>query len=202
MQEPYVVIDDFLSESEYRIVKEKVDNSDYRFQECISGTSTDNNPLLDCGWYKHWFRDNTDKEPFMTQIIGHNLSRYFNIQELLRIRLGLFTPIGTDEPMVHGPHIDYPFPHWTALLYTCTEEDAGHTYLWDHYHDPYVYPSDVGYVSTKPEELSLDKAVKVAPRDNRVIFFRGNMFHASSTPVSIVKRTAININFIGYPKNV
>lgn len=209
---PFKVVDNFLSDSEYSVVKEAVEEAEYIFVPRVSGMRLEGDedsgkdPLTDTGFACSFYNQKEDgshfdRHPYITQLFGRNLTRYFDLEELLRIRLGLFTPTGT-EPIVHDPHVDYRFAHWTALFYTCTEHGGGETYLWNHYFDNFTYANERDYVRSRPDELTLDKAIKVEPRENRVILFRGDMFHASSTPRKILKRTAININFVGWPKHV
>ena len=43
---------------------------------------------------------------------------------------------------------------------------------------------------------------KIEAKENRVLFFKGNVFHSSSSPKTIFKRIAVNINFMGFPRKV
>lgn len=126
------------------------------------------------------------------------IKKYFNVEKLLRIRAGLILPKETE--LLHGPHIDYDEPHHTALFYFCREKGSGYTYLYDERVDPYIYKNGGVQALKKHKEMKIVE--KVEPEENRVVFFRGDVYHTSSTPKSIFKRIAVNVNFKGFPKEV
>lgn len=207
---PFVVVENYFSPTEYALIKRRVDNSELTFTPHISGINKESLDILnDTGFACNWFKDVkhlgdeqfVNKHPVITELIHTKIEQHFKISKMLRVRLGTFIPSGA-EHQIHDPHIDYFCPHYVGLLYTCTEKDAGHTYLWDEYYDPFVYATAEEQMNVLGDRLSPDKAIKVSPKENTMIFFRGDMFHASSKPQSIVRRTAININFEGWPRDV
>lgn len=200
---PFVVIDDYFSPTEYALIKRRVETSELTFVPHVSGVSTESKDILhDSGFASQWYcpEDKRNEYPFITELLHTKINQDFDVKNLMRIRLGVFIPSGSDL-QVHDPHIDSRIPHYTGLLYTCTEVGAGHTHLWNEFYDPYLYTSIEENIAELGDKLSLDKAIKVEPKENRIIFFRGNMFHASSKPKGILRRTAININFEGVPRH-
>lgn len=129
--------------------------------------------------------------PYMHSAFLGFTSHLPGIKKLLRIRAGLILP--TEKSKVHFPHIDTPKPHWTALLYFNTEENNGHTYFYEDRFDPQLYPSPEGPL--QQAHLVEDVLKTVAPKENRLVIFRGDIFHSSSTPVDIPYRIAVNFNF-------
>lgn len=207
---PFVVVENFFSPTEYALIKRRVEAEELVFTPHVSGIRRPSKDILfDTGFAKSWFKDSehlgdrekVDKHPVINELIFTKLEQYFKIHRMLRIRLGTFIPSASDH-QIHDPHVDYQHAHFVALLYTCTEEDAGHTYLWNEYYDPFIYESIEDHMEALGDKLHPDKAIKVAPKENTMVFFRGDMFHASSMPKSIIRRTAININFEGWPRDV
>ena len=131
----------------------------------------------------------------MLQLIDSSIQRYFHMLKTLRVRTGLLVPVGHKK--VHAPHIDLLDPHWTALIYFSSEKGSGQTYLYDELYDPYLYSTP----EKQWEGRQLPIAEMVEAKENRVVFFRGDMYHSSSAPETILKRIAMNINFTGHPRN-
>ena len=134
----------------------------------------------------------------MCQPFINCINKYFDIKQIERIRAGLMFP--QKKEVIHGPHVDSEYPHHTALFYFCTEKGAGHTYVFDEVFDPYLYNTVAEQYDHKKDTMQvLDK---IEAKENRVLFFKGNVFHSSSSPKTIFKRIAVNINFIGFPRKV
>jgi len=123
------------------------------------------------------------------------IKQYFDVEKIWRIKAGLFTP--AESEFVHWPHVDIHDVHWTALFYFSTEKDHGQTYIWNQKFDPYIWKNPYEqYDATKDKFEALEK---VETKENRVLFFKGNVFHSSSRPRTVFKRIAVNVNFRGVP---
>ena len=108
---------------------------------------------------------------------------------LLRVRAGLILP--SAEPKIHAPHVDIEGNHWTALLYFTTEKDNGHTYFYKNRYNPYKYRNQ--FEQLQDEELEVQSTI--ASEENKLVIFKGDIYHSSSTPVNVPYRIAVNINF-------
>lgn len=200
----YKVIDDFFSREAYLSLKLRLDRDvDWKHNVCITGHESirDKTHLYSGGMGRVIKRDDhepnkVDLYPEFTNLFGFKLSETFDVEHILRIRCGLQLPINVDY--VHDPHVDYTYPHWTALLYFCTEKGAGETYLYNQkYDDSWPNP----YIQWQKTKDEFEVIEKVEPKENRCLIFRGDIFHSSSTPRSIARRLAVNVNFQGNPKH-
>lgn len=110
-----------------------------------------------------------------------NIEDRFDIKvnELLRIRLGMTTPMCGEGSQY--PHVDMPFPHYTLLYYL--DDSDGDTVFYNE-------------MFTKGREIK-DFSVhfKNSPVANQAVLFNGLQYHSSGIPINYAKRTTININF-------
>lgn len=186
--EKYCVVDDWFAPSEYAVLKHYLTDQDLDWRYVPSTTTLDNSAdkLLHYGFAKQLYPSDNPNS-VLVNLLTHKLSTVFNIDSLLRIRAGLQLPVG--KRIIHDPHVDFLEDHYTALFYFSTEIDAGHTYIYDK------------TASKDSKELlkSSDMNVleKIEPRENRMLLFRGDVYHASSAPEKIFKRIAVNVNFRG-----
>lgn len=194
----YAVIDDFFSIGEYLAIKNYLEGVSWDFTPGIAGEFAKKDPANSGFAHLIYGHDHKDDNPTISTMIGFSLSRYFKINQMWRIRAGLLIPVG--KKWVHDPHVDKQEPHWTALMYFSSEKGAGHTYIFDELYDPYLYDNVPAQVKARKDKMKvLDK---VEAKENRVVFMRGDVFHSSSAPETIVKRMAINVNFLGVPLDV
>lgn len=196
----YFIVDDFLPPEVYTAVKNKLEHQPWFFHSTVAGEQFrgDGPKTDDSGFTQVWYHvdDQTGcRHPDMLQLIDSNIQRYFHTRQTLRVRTGLLVPVGHKK--IHAPHIDIPDPHWTALIYFSSEKGSGQTYLYDELYDPYLYATP----EKQWEGRQLPIAEMVEAKENRVVFFRGDMYHSSSAPETILKRIAMNINFTGHPRN-
>ena len=101
--------------------------------------------------------------------------------DFIRIRAGMKTvKPGFSDSNYNLPHVDYRFPHKTALLYI-TESD-GDTFLFNEQ-----------YTGTDLTEFTVKQ--RISPKPNRLIIFNGLRYHTASNPISNEIRIIVNINF-------
>ena len=67
----------------------------------------------------------------------------------------------------------------------------GETYIYNQHKTPHEQ-----YDNTKDKFEVLEK---IEAKENRVVFFKGDVYHSSSRPRTIYKRIAVNVNFVGTP---
>jgi hypothetical protein len=106
------------------------------------------------------------------------ICQHFNLKlkEVIRIRAGLITR--TPTPITHNPHVDYTFPHCTALFYLSTCN--GFTTL---------------YNQKWPNDTVLTEMTTVMTEENKVIVFDGLQYHSSTSQTDTKQRIVINFNF-------
>lgn len=203
LKNDYVVIDDFFSKSDYNKLKSYFYDVGWQFIASTARRFEDKNAnkSINDSSFVHLVFDclnkNNRNKSDVYDIFFENLSNGFDIKEILRIRAGLITPDGTNKEYTHGSHVDWVHPHYTALFYFTTEKDAGHTYIYHEKFDPYLY---VDGDHQKGERVDLKIAEKIEAKENRVLIFKGNVYHSSSKPQSVYRRIAVNVNFEGIPR--
>lgn len=103
----------------------------------------------------------------------------FPLAKVIRIRAGLIT--ATKHTHYHSPHVDYPEPHYTALLYftNCN----GRTQF---YNEKYIEGVD--------PQLTIRE--EIIPEENKLVLFDGHTYHNSSTQTDTASRIAINFNLL------
>lgn len=113
-----------------------------------------------------------------SMLLAENICRSFDLGslEVKRIRLGMMTKTPTN--FTHNPHVDFAFPHLTALFYLTTCN--GPTVLYDQ-----KFPNDT---FLKTQQL-------VHSEENKVVIFDGLQYHASTTQTDKKQRIVMNINF-------
>lgn len=183
--------DNFLPNFYFNSIKEEVFKYDFPwyFNENIAGRAEDHADDVtfaknQYGFYYTYFDHNhgwSNSSSLLRPIIPAIEEKFkIGIESLMRIRVGMLTNVG--ESGSHYPHVDYPYPHRTVLLYL--NESDGDTIFYNEF-----YEKDV-------ENPKLTVNLRHKPVENRAILFNGLQYHSSSAPTSCVRRLALNINFI------
>lgn len=117
------------------------------------------------------------------------------LDKLIRMRVGFITALS--ETFTHAPHVDYVYPHNTALIYL--HETDGDTILYDNFHDLFLQHKEPTMTNldyyNKHVKDNLKVASSISPKSNRVVLFDGLQYHCSSTPKKYSHRVVININY-------
>jgi len=117
--------------------------------------------------------------PFLNALEKH----YNNTIEIFRVRAGLKTPKqGFTEQNYNIPHVDYFFPHTTAVYYV--NDSDGDTVMFNQEFN--TFP--------EPTEFTIQQRTK--PQANRIILFNGLQYHTASNPINTDTRIILNINFL------
>mgnify|MGYP006292180057 CR=1 FL=1 len=98
------------------------------------------------------------------------------LKEIIRIRAGLITR--TPYHITHNAHVDYIFPHHTALFYITSCN--GPTIMYNQ-----KYPNDT----------ILTEQAKIMPEENKIVVFDGLQYHSSTSQTDTKQRIVINFNF-------
>jgi len=196
----YLVVDDIFSEDNYKIIKDFFNKTTWvhtpETNDHSKMNATREELLQDYGFTRLLYSNNQSDDPMIAQMFLDNVKQVFDVHHLDRIKAGLFTP--SESEILHWPHVDNALPHWTALYYFSTEEDAGHTYIYNQKFDPYMYKNPYEQWLQTKDKFEVQE--KIQTKENRVVFFKGNVYHASSRPRNVFKRIAVNVNFFGHPK--
>ena len=139
------------------------------------------NPYL-MGWvhmvYDHgkWYSNHA--EFILKQIISAMAAIGEPMQNVYRIRIVLNTI--SDQPYLNGAHVDFGWPHKTALLYV--NDADGDTVIYEE-----------RWAEVRPETFTV--AQTVAPLANRMVLFDGLHFHTGTTPTKTARRIVLNVNY-------
>ena len=114
-----------------------------------------------------------------------------NIKSILRIRCILNTP--ADKNYDFGTHIDLNQPHRTALIYL--NDSDGDTVIYNERFSPSLTAFGGNIIIDDDTLPNLTIRQTVTPKANRMIIFDGHLYHSGSTPTTVSRRVAININY-------
>jgi hypothetical protein len=123
-------------------------------------------------WYSH------DGEFILKQIVAMMGAVAEPIVNIYRIRIVLNTI--TDRPYLSGAHVDFVWPHKTALLYI--NDADGDTVIYEELCE-----------SGRPQTFTV--AEQIAPAANRLVLFDGQRFHTGTTPTRTARRVVLNVNY-------
>ncbi len=98
------------------------------------------------------------------------------LTEIIRIRAGLITR--TPTQITHAAHVDYTYPHTTALYYVSTCDAP-----------------TIVYNQEYPNSVVLTEMTRVSAEENKVVIFNGLQYHSSTSPTDVKQRIVINFNF-------
>ena len=180
------VVDNFLPERYFLEIQSLFENQYVNWFHSPS-TTTDNLEIpgvIDSQMFYHNILFNKDKSvlynifhPFHYFI--ESIAKY-KVNEMHRIRANFTFPIpGFTQENFNTPHCDANTNLISALYYVNNSD--GDTYFFDKFKGDDV------------KDLNILK--KVSPKENRIIFFPSNQYHAGSNPIDNNKRIVINFMF-------
>jgi hypothetical protein len=201
----FVVADEYLSKEDYQYLKDYLYSPRFPWFFVPNAAGTNDRTNKDSYGFSFLLFDQwkTDLEKIsvdhkkVIDLFTDALKRDFDIEYVHRIRAGLQLPVPSGTSYNLGPHVDLDFVHYTALFYFCEETGGtGTTVVYKEKKDLYLSPS---YMFNKEhEELTVEQEIE--PKENRVLIFRGDKYHAAKQPVKLNRRIAVNVNFVGWPK--
>lgn len=98
------------------------------------------------------------------------------LKEIIRIRAGLITRM--PNQITHAAHVDYTYPHHTALFYITTCDAP-----------------TILYNQKYPNNIVLTEQCRITAEENKVVVFDGLQYHSSTGPTDVKQRIVINFNF-------
>ena len=98
--------------------------------------------------------------------------------KILRIKFNIL-PRGIDNSKYHTPHVDQDRPHKVFLYYV--NDSDGDTFFFNERFGQQV------------DKFTIES--RVSPKMGRAVFFDGNIYHASSSPIKSKMRCILNIDF-------
>jgi hypothetical protein len=128
--------------------------------------------------YDHGNWYSQDGQFILSQILATMAAVGEPIANIFRIRIVLNTI--TDQPYLNGAHVDFVWPHKTALLYL---DDADG--------DTVIYQER--WEGERPQAFTVSD--QVAPAANRLVLFDGQRFHTGTTPTRTARRVVLNVNY-------
>jgi hypothetical protein len=189
-----MIIDNFLSDEDYKIVKEYVlgPRPHWYYGENLS-LGHNEHGIIDSMAQDTWGfnRDIFNSEieygdsealgfmvPVMKRIIGLNGPE----TKFKRIRLGMKCfKHGFIDGNYNLPHIDYHFPHKTLILYM--NDTDGDTYVFNEH-----------YTGKNLKSFTIQERIK--PIENRAVILDGFHYHTASNPLYHDTRVVINVNYV------
>ena len=166
----YLVVDDFLPEEDYKNIKDVMSSHDFPWflQQNVTGNGRDN-PLEVL--FTHYLYS-----AYGTANLGVRSNFYNTCSPILKkigdaivIRIKANCYPRTESLRIHEFHVDHPFPHETCLL---------------------SLSSNDGYTLLKTGE-------KVQSMENRALFTKDSLPHASTNCTDLNCRINLNVTFIG-----
>ena len=123
--------------------------------------------------FSHVCRDSCKQRHELFNEVADQIKKYLpnNVGGLLRVRHAITTKAGKDR--THAKHIDKPFDHYVGLIYL--QDSDGDTIL---------------YKGNSNNELQ-----RIMPKENRLVCFKGSIYHSSKPPLNYDYRVIGNYNF-------
>ena len=191
MSDPFLVIDDFLPQEDFKKIQSTLLGDDFPWYY----TNTTSRPegsymppgsIETQGWY-HLFLSREQMIKNVTYETLQPLIKEIENQEnaeFIRIRASMKThTIGFTDQNYNLPHVDYEFPHMSIIYYIDDETDG----------DTWLFNEDfTGF----PEPDNSTVQGRVSPKPNRLLVLNGLQYHTASNPINYNLRTIININYI------
>lgn len=175
---PYQVIDNFLPEIAHREMKNNILDSSSSFPwfyyDSVESNTIENKLDKNQLFFCHIFYVNDLSNSNYLNILNillHSMrvdNRIPNIKSLIRIKANLYPC--TPQQYIHGYHVDFNFPSFSAIYYINTNN---------------------GYTLIKNN----DNIIKIDSIENRLLVMTSDLLHSSTTCTDEKVRCTININY-------
>jgi len=166
----YLVVDDFLSEEDYKNIRDVISGNDFPWflQDGVAGNGGDNplDVLLTHYLYSGYQAENLGvRSNFYNACLP--VLKKIGDAVLIRIKANCYPR--TESLRIHEFHVDHTFPHETCLL---------------------SLSSNDGYTLLKTGE-------EIKSVENRALFTKDSLPHASTNCTDLNCRINLNVTFIG-----
>ena len=161
----YKIIDNALPQEEFENIKFNILNSDFPWNLAkeVVANQRGNFPIQASYYFTHLFWDRFKAEA-QSQMFAPLLN-LMDCHALMRIKGNCYP--STPEVIIHGNHIDYPFPHKGAIF----------------------------YLNTNNGLTILEGKVEVESIENRLLLFDPSKPHTSTTCTDTKCRINVNFNY-------
>jgi len=129
-------------------------------------------------------------EPLELGILNALDTTGHNIKTIHRVRLVLNT--ASDQARLNGEHVDFDFPHNTALLYL--NDSDGDTVI---YNEQFDSSANLNAIAYRKKFLAdeLTPLITIQPEENKLVWFNGLHYHTGTLPTTTARRVVMNINY-------
>lgn len=191
----YKIVDNFLDESYFASLKALITSNNFPwfYQEDISIAEGSFDPnLLNFGFSHVFFRDNQINSNFFANIepLLEKLSVETNCKYLLKARADL--TVFNENKHRHRIHKDLFEDHITAIFYI--NNTTAETVLYKHTSNHTDSKRLNNYIDQNEE--SFEVLTTICPRENRLLYFNGNILHTGHSPSDRKNRILLNFNLI------
>lgn len=185
-----IIIDNFLTKSEFEELKGKITSDDqpWYFNENIS-IENEGDPKKFYGFFCDIVQEEYPEQycevncsPLIFSL-NEKIKKTFGFNKVLRTRLDMTTYRG-EKSVLFGPHIDLDGQHFTSIFYL-TSCDAP-TII---YKEKLMY-GDINF------DNDLNILEKIESKENRLVVFDGNYIHTGMSSTDLPRRILVNSNFI------
>jgi hypothetical protein len=186
-----LILDNFLPNDEFKQLQDYITGSNFPWYyhshaSAAPGTYIPENSVESGAMVHSVFSKEDNSKSFALEHFApllNKIDEHENFQaDFIRVRTGMKTvKPGFTDKNYNLPHVDYRFPHTTALLYV-TESD-GDTWMFDEQ-----------YTGTDLTTFTVKN--RISPKPNRLIIFDGLCYHTASNPINSDVRIIVNINYV------
>tara|TARA_B100001250_G_C19705406_1_gene746701 strand:+ start:673 stop:1209 length:537 start_codon:yes stop_codon:yes gene_type:complete len=161
--ENYVVVDDFCDKDYFKFLQDQVMSHDFPWLYQAEVANPGENKDEDFYFTHRIFENNNPISTFFNPC--EKLFQDLDVKAVVRARVLLFVNQG--KKIIHDDHIDFYFPHKTALL----------------------------YLNTNNGSTGFKDGTRVDSIENRVVLFDGSTPHNSSTCTDQKVRVVFSVNY-------
>lgn len=198
MQEKFLVFDNIISEYYLKHLVNNIFDYNWKyFQNLTFGNSVDQINQSD---FEHGFNADLTEEqknfilPLILKICSLSNLKISNLNQIIRITPRIQTQLSPNNE-INDIHIDRKENHYVIIFYPHNID--GETLLYNQTTSDLSYSKFIKMNQDEKKTLSKSFTIleKIMPRENRAVVFKGNRYHASSSP-SKGPRCIINVNII------
>jgi len=166
----HLVVDDFLSKEDYKNIKDVMSSNDFPWflQDSVTGNGKDD-PLEVLFTHSIYSVYGTSNPGIRSSFYAVCLPVIKKIGDVIIVRIKANCYARTESLRTHNLHVDHPFPHETCIL---------------------SLSSNNGYTS-------LETGEKIKSMENRALFTKDLLPHASTNCTDLKCRINLNVTFIG-----
>jgi hypothetical protein len=115
---PYTIIDNFLSEDEFKVIEELMmgDHFPWHYHKCVTSVEQESNKAF---YFTHLFYSNPQITSDHIKVLNPLIEK-LDVKAFIRIKGNMYPNLNGFSP--EEPHIDYDYPHKGAIFYINTND--------------------------------------------------------------------------------